>query len=184
MNGCNLVTRSHNIHPIATFNGNDLGGPLVEFINTVAQRTHFNAVYIEETEHYDIIVPGAYNENFEGSLITYPHIKGEFTWFVPSGETMPRCLGLIKAFKLEMWMPVGFTFIFGTITFWLISVFSKKKVKNAQMRPGPAVVLMDSLLSHLGMSMQCRHKGPVATNFFFLCGNFTAYIFTPYTSHH
>ena len=181
MNNCDLIVRLHDVYPIASSIGGKVSGSLPLFIDAVAGLTNFNTLYKDESVNFDIIVPGVYDERFEECSLTYPHIKSELTWFVPSGETMPRWLGLIKVFEPGMWILVGFTFILGSVTFWLLST-STSIVRNAQMRPGLSVVLMDSLLSHLGMSMHCRFKGPVATIFLSLWLFYCLQIYVLYQS--
>ena len=84
-----------------------------------------------------------------------------FYWYVPVIQ-YPRWQAIIRVFQPWLWVLVTTTFLFGSLTFWLITKFQNSNETSV------ILILMNTLLSYTGNAMNYKFKGAVYLVFFLL----------------
>ncbi|PSN47964.1 Ionotropic receptor 263 [Blattella germanica] len=112
--------------------------------------------------------------------LTYPHMVRDITWYVPKGKQHPRWSSLIKTFTSVVWYLVLLTFVFGSCTMWLLR--KSERLGSNPTNQNNHGILVDAMLTHLGIGVVYRYKGFISSAFFMLWLYYCLIINTAYQS--
>ena len=108
-------------------------------------------------------------------IVRPPRTIENLYWYFPVIQ-IPRWQAIIRVFQPWLWILVTITFLFGTLTFWLITKFQNPNEVSV------ILVLMNTLLSFTGNGMSYKFKGAVYLLLFLLWEFFCLQISTVYQS--
>ncbi|PSN43805.1 Ionotropic receptor 298 [Blattella germanica] len=152
-----------------------------DILYIVSQQINVKFLVSDDIWNAHVSFPGYYGTNDRGMVhsYTYPYFRHDLTWWVPSGQGIPRWLSFIRAFSPKLWFLILLTFAFGTCTIWLLQ---KSPMTDNIPKNGHIMVLLSTLFTHLGIGFADRYKGPAATLFFTLWLYYCLIINTVYQS--
>ncbi|KAJ9579517.1 hypothetical protein L9F63_004836 [Diploptera punctata] len=181
MKNCSLIINAHQMYPYLHYEGSEFRGIMFKYFEIVQNLLNTRFKYIQEENTGGIHVPIVYDANYEECSFTYPYIRTQLTWFVPSGEPIPRWQSLIKVFNADMWIFICVTFISGTLIFWWIAILSNIS-KECRLETGISLYCMNSLQNHLAMGIRHETEGPLKAIFLTLWLFYCLQIYTLYQS--
>ncbi|PSN29586.1 Ionotropic receptor 431 [Blattella germanica] len=182
MNGCNLDILLKTVPPFVTFfKTKQLWGTIPEAINTIKDVLNFSINYVRNIDYTpDISAPILYSafSTQDNCSMTYAHHTENIKWFVPAGAPFPKWKSLTRIFSPLMWTCVVVTFISGSLTFWLLFNATRRYTQPQTF----CTVLMNTLLTYLGVGIRDKSKGPLSISFFILWLFYCMLINTAYQS--
>ena len=179
MKGCTLRIETSQIAPYVLKEGDHIAGFFPSLLRVVANKMNFRVTDYEP--YAQVRIPRIYAIPYEACTLTYPYIREDFTWYVPSGLPIPPWQNIIRIFTPDMWMWIGCMFSLATLTFWLLAIFYSRFM-NTQMETNLFVIMMNSLLSQLGMGIQDKFKCISAVGFFVMWLMYCLQIYTLFQS--
>ncbi|PSN43089.1 Ionotropic receptor 337 [Blattella germanica] len=163
----------------------ELVGPIVEFVEIFCKIINANCrirnwKYTSVVRDLHIVFPAVYGTTdiFPKTWKSYPYMRTDIAWFVPSGEKHPSWKSLFRTFSPLVWTFVIITFACGVFTMWL----QQKYLGRSSGRSVNYDIIFSTLLMHLGVGVPDRSKGFVAVMFFALFLYYTLIINTAYQS--
>ncbi|KAJ9579518.1 hypothetical protein L9F63_004837 [Diploptera punctata] len=182
MKNCSLTINAHQMYPYLYYTDSEFGGVLFKYLEIVKNRTNIQMKFERENATKAAIhVPIIYLQNYKECIFTYPYIKTHLTWFVPSGEPIPRWQSLIKVFNADMWIFICVTFTSGTLIFWWIAILSNIS-SGCRLETRLSLYCINSLQNHLAMAIRLETEGPLKVIFLTLWLFYCLQIYTLYQS--
>ncbi|PSN43090.1 Ionotropic receptor 338 [Blattella germanica] len=185
MKHCVLQVSLQNYPPFVFNTTKERTGPIVAFIMIVCKSINATCKLIDwshSSEGVDVhlIFPAIYGivDPYPNTWRTYPHMRTDIAWFVPSGQKQHSWRSLYRTFSPIVWVFILIIFSFGSVTMWLLQT-SHRLLTG---RNSYSDIAFSALLMHLGMSVSAKFKGFVATMFFTLWFCYCLIINTAYQS--
>ncbi|KAJ9590874.1 hypothetical protein L9F63_016095 [Diploptera punctata] len=179
MRQCRVRISTSTFEPLVVTTGTGLAGFFPNIIQVASEILNFQPSLSHEEPF--IVIPVSHHSGIDECTVTYPYVRADFTWYVPSGEQIPGWRNLIGIFTPTTWFLVLLAFISRTATHWLLVIVSNR-FRNTQMDTDFVCVLMGSFLSQLGMGCKENYKGTFIVFFFLLWICYCLQIYTLYQS--
>ncbi|KAJ9590873.1 hypothetical protein L9F63_016094 [Diploptera punctata] len=179
MKKCSVNISASSFEPYVVIHDKGIGGFFPNIIRVASEVMNFKANLSHEKPF--IVIPAFnYGDNDECTL-TYPYVRADFTWYVPSGQQIPGWRNIIGIFTPTTWYLVLLAFVLRTVTHWLLAIVSNR-CGNTQMETDFVSVFISSFASQLGMGCKENYKGSVIVTFFVLWIYYCLQIYTLYQS--
>ncbi|KAJ9590871.1 hypothetical protein L9F63_016092 [Diploptera punctata] len=179
MKQCSVRISASSFQPYVVEFEDGIGGLFPKIIQVASEVLNFKPVVSDETPF--VIIPAFSFGGNDECTVTYPYVRADFTWYVPSGEQIPAWRNIIGIFTPTTWFLVLLAFILRTVTQWLLAIASNR-FGNTQMETDFVCVLMSSFSSQLGMGCKENYKGSFVVFFFVLWIYYCLQIYTLYQS--
>ncbi|PSN37785.1 Ionotropic receptor 513 [Blattella germanica] len=123
MRDCTLKASAENFLPFSFVYGKVIGGLFSTTLNGFSEKTGIDIEFNNEEKsekfaiEYPLITFGPFK--LDECEYIYPYFYAEITFFVPSGEPIPKWQSLIKCLSLKVWILVIISYFLGSFTFYI-----------------------------------------------------------------
>ncbi|KAJ9587336.1 hypothetical protein L9F63_019141 [Diploptera punctata] len=179
LHSCYLKVHTGRFEPYVLFLNWKAIGVLPELFNIIGKELNAKFIFGDFTrEEADLYIPIWLADNRyvpDDCLIFSTFTIDGLYWYVPVIQ-IPRWQALIRAFDYLMWIFVTLAFIFGFLTFWLMS---KIQYPN---QTSLSKIFIDTLLTYTGNGITYKYKGGMYSIFFIFWIFYCLQIYTTYQS--